>query len=485
MTREFAGALAGTLILVAAVLGVAAWGAAGEAAPNAQNPNVLGFSAPASQSDLVAIVWVYRDGSQRTFALVEDVPTVTPTATPLPSMTPIPTNTTRPTATDIPQPTIEPSPTPEVTTLPTLGPPTLPPVPTATLTPTPQPGACTFTPVAGLNVRAAMWGQVIARFGYEDNAGTAPPTIGIQTLRAEARATDDQGDQWVAFWLDADTFGWVHGDYVTLAGACDELPVTPSEVLIGPHMLFNASAGTLWPLLDVAGVAKEVSGDGKLLTMARAANPDVVTVYRYVDDVLGNCSPDWMDGRQWFDALYARWPRGFDWYEIENECGETSRAYSNTHVIETMERANEVGVCLILYSFSVGTPRVEFMKSITPALDYALAHECQPGRHHSIGMHAYGLGYPREDEWRFSLWKKLCGAVPGYCERLGVWFTEWEWYGEESDPVDCAQVMDNVRWALTEYKDTPIQGLMQWSYGPLPPWRDLSGCGGAVAAHLN
>jgi hypothetical protein len=129
----------------------------------------------------------------------------------------------------------------------------------------------------------------------------------------------------------------------------------------------------------------------------------------------------------------------------------------------------------------VGNPGEDFMRSITPALDYALAHECQPGRHHAIGMHAYGLTYPRENTWLFSGWRRWCGAIPGYCERLGVWMTEWEWYGEESDPVDCDLVRQNIRWARAEYKGTAIRAVLLWNFGDLKPWRDLTSCAPVLA----
>lgn len=328
--------------------------------------------------------------------------------------------------------------------------------------------------MASLNVRDSVWGTIIARFGADDNPNAKPPTIRVQTIRAEARTKDGTGVDWIAFWLDDHTYGWVHGGFITLTGACDTLPTMPTALLIGPHLLYSARSDVLAPLLAASGIVKEVSGTGALLATARALNPHVVTVYRTT--VLGECAPDYYDGRQWIDLLAAGWPAGADWYEPNNECGEHSRAYSSTFQLEMMERANERGICLLLYAFGVGNPTIEFFQQTREVWDYALAHECQPGRHHSLSWHTYGLGEPRENPWLFDGYKLRCAALPGYCEAVGIYFTEWEWYTTEDAPISCPQVLDNIRWARAAYKGSPVRAILLWSFGDLKPWRDLTGC---------
>lgn len=454
-------------------------------------------------ADWVHIEWYQDSAGGLHFVLAQatvyPTPTAPPTNTPRPvaSVTPTPT----PTATTRPTDTPEPTNTPVYTSTPTLAPTatTTPavtptqetgiPTPAATDTPAPWPTStpnadiCTGTPALNWFIRSGP-GSSYSKLGYFDTANDparVPPAVTVQRFRLEAYSVDANGTGWYAFWLSESVYGWTAAGAWTLSGDCTGLPGDVPALLVGPHLLFNANADRLATLLASSGVVKEVSGDGKLLMWARLLNPDTVTIYRYVDGVVGSCSPDWMDGRQWFDTLYARWPKGADWYELENECGDESRAYSNTHVIETMQAANEAGVCLLLYSFGVGTPSLEMFAATKPVWDWALAHECQPGRHHALAMHAYGLNFPRENIWLFSGWKMRCDALPGYCQRVGIWFTEWEWYANESDPVSCAQVVDNIRWARTEYKNSPVRAVLLWSFGDLQPWRNLTPCAEILA----
>jgi hypothetical protein len=366
---------------------------------------------------------------------------------------------------------VEPTPTPETTT--------------ATPIP-PEPQTCELIQRVAVSYRSEPRIAPDTRIGTK--AANTYNTIQAFYQDGSYLWADDGGGWWA---VRQGSSWWAYGtnqsaNCPNVDGWPDDLepPAPITFFRVGPHMLFNASTDRLAGLLAVAGVVKEVSGDGHLLRFAESVNPDVVTVYRFVDHVVGNCQPDWMDGRQWVDALVPHWPPGYDFYEVQNECIYWSRAYSTAAVIETMERANELGICLLLYSFGVGHPPVEWFPTITPVLDYALAHECQPGRHHELAMHAYGLGYPRDDMWRFSLWRQLCATVGDYCERVGVWMTEWGWYDQESDPVDCALEVENVQWALREYKDTPIRGVMLWSFGALQPWRDVTPCAGQVAGAI-
>jgi hypothetical protein len=290
---------------------------------------------------------------------------------------------------------------------------------------------------------------------------------------ARVITSDDVGG-WAASWYQGAEF--IRYDYT------DECLVIqygdgPQALLVGPHLLFNANGGALAPLLAASSVVKEVSGDGKLLAHARALNPKVVTIYRHTND----CPPDWMDGRQWFNTVAPGWPAGATWYEPQNECGETSRGYSNAFQIELMQAANEAGKCLLLYAFSVGTPSVEFFAQTGPVWDWALKHPCQPGRHHALAWHNYTLGLDWLDRWVFQGWRLRCDALPGYCERVGVWFTEWGAYDAEDQPIDCAREVRNVELAQLEYKNTAIRGVLLWNFGALAPWRDLTPCAGALA----
>lgn len=472
MTRAAFATLALVVLALVTVVASAVLGSGDGDAAAGQGGAYAQQAVASIPADWVRVEW-YQDAGGGLHAVVVSTPlppsptaTRTPTATP--SLTPPATNTPRPTATSTPTVTrpADASPTPERTP-----PPTPPPQPTTI----PPDNVC--------------YGRVVVdTLRIRTSAGTAATTIGGLTANqvvrvlgityvgadewAQVIATDDVGG-WAAAWFGGQTYIEFDTSEECLIIRYGE---TPTSLLIGPHLLYTARVDMLASYLKVSGVVKEVSGDGKLLAVARALNPHVVTIYRHTND----CPPDWMDGGQWFDLVAGGWPAGADWYEAQNECGETSRGYSNTFQIELMRRANERGICLLLYSFSVGTPSLEFFAQTKPVWDWALSHPCQPGRHHSLAMHAYGLGYTIDNEWLMQGWRKRCEVLPGYCERVGIWMTEWEHYEQESDPVDCARVASNVAWARAAYKNTPVRGVLLWSFGALAPWRDLTPCAGVL-----
>lgn len=487
MTRRWIAALA---VLLALGL-VGGWLSAdgGARLPSALSANLAG-----DRSHWTPVGVIYLDESGAMQFVIELPETATPTAPP--------TNTPRPTATPTNPPTItrtvsttptasstpdyirtptqtptarasasaEPSPTAELTPQPTVGP---------QPTPIPPDLVCYGSAVYGLNVRSGP-GVEFGKLGSLA-AGAGFRITGV---------TLSGGDEWAAIQTAAGIAGWVASyfggvEFVTW-GDSDECMIirwgegTPA-LLSGPHLLLNANVGALAGYLARAGVVKEVSGNGAILAAARAVNPDVITVYRTT--AFGECPPDDYTGAQWIDLLIQVWPVGADWYEPMNECAEFAPGYSNTFNLDMVKRANQRGYCLLLYSFGVGWPSESFFAATRPVWDYVLMHPCQVGRHHALGLHAYGLGYERESTWLFSRWRRLCaGDMMQTCQRIGLWFTEWEHYDKESDPVDCARVVENIRWARANYKGTPIRGIMLWSFGGWGGvWRDLTSCAAVLA----
>jgi hypothetical protein len=272
--------------------------------------------------------------------------------------------------------------------------------------------------------------------------------------------------------------------WIQLNADCSGLPQPNQEekALAGLHLQLNANSWRLAPLFYQVGVVKEVSGSGSLLTFARLHNPRVTTIYRWAND--GGCVPPWMDVARWMDLQAAHWPPGMDYYEVINECGEIDRSVSARATIDMMEWAGARGICLLLYSWGVGNPTIEFWaREVPPALDYALAHPCQSGRYHGIALHAYTLGQPLDNLWLNSLYRQLFAAIDLKYRQLPVYITEWGGsYAQESDPVNCARLAEDVAWARRTYRDGLITGFTIWSFGESQVWRDVTNCEGELRA---
>lgn len=155
-------------------------------------------------------------------------------------------------------------------------------------------------------------------------------------------------------------------------------------------------------------------------------------------------------------------------------------------MLESLRIATARGQCLLLYNFEVGNPVMEWREGeIPPALDYALAHPCQPGRYHGIGIHAYDIGYGLNDSWRNNRYVRMFSAIDLKYRALPVYFTEWGGsFIEEKEPVDCNTVLADLRWARNQYRDGIIDGVLIWSFGESQVWRDLTECGPAIETFL-
>ncbi len=114
--------------------------------------------------------WGLSCGNIHSFAATLEA-TPTPTSTPTSTFTPTPTNTATPTPTPTPTSTPTPTATPTKTPTPTATPTK---TPTATFTPTktPTPIVYQITPIAEC-VEVLQNGNLLARFGYQNNAPTS------------------------------------------------------------------------------------------------------------------------------------------------------------------------------------------------------------------------------------------------------------------------------------------------------------------------
>lgn len=415
----------------------------------------------------------------------------TPTATPLPSVTPTPTLA----------PTIPPTNTPRPSNTPTL--PDRPTdEPTATqeqntpapidATNTPSPGVfCNFHSAhpnrAPVNVRKEplVTGERVGQLPV----GTSVTITQIHVDPVYIWARAPQG--WFVIYDRGRLEWWGYG--LSYADEdCPDLPGWPEGLegppvidrLVGLHTLPSANIGALAPLFPLIGTIKSVDNPG-ILQAAKAANPRIVTVFRSWN--AGDCPSYGFPVEAWVQRHVQAWEHApADYYEVINECGA---ALDPEWSIRAMQYAGARGYCLLLFSFSAGTPELDQWAALQPALDYAMQNECQPGRKHGIALHAYPIyaGSPLDDIWLFSRYKQFCALTPDACRALPIYMTEWGYYWAEDQPVDCAALVRDVAWAQRTYSASPyrIEGYHIWSMGGGTVWRNAENCVPALVEALH
>lgn len=459
---------------------------------------------PAPPVRLVALIVEDANGNEYRLelapvAVATPVPTVAPpaTATPLPAETAPPTNTPRPTVTPLP-PT--PSKTPQIQATPTNTPVYTPTLENGTPVPqTPGPGkVCDLKLNTGVRIRT------------EPNTGaTSTGSLAQGTTIAIDRVLASGGFLWAhhsagwsairdmtagAWWADgannadvcADVQGWPAGlepPPVVVAQPPD--PPRP-DTAFGLHLMYTADPSALMGLLARAGFVKGAGGADMALKIAKLNG--AVTMYRPLH--VGDCPPWGIPAASWLAQLepaYAERRDYVDYMEYMNECGyEAVWSQRVDFTIDAMKWAEQRGYCLALWSFGVGNPADAVWQSLTPALDYALTHPCGTWpngapKYHAVAMHAYSLGLPLDDVWVFSGWRHRYAIIDAKYRALPLFLTEWGGtYTDDGDPIDCAQVARDIAWGNREYKNTPVWGYALWSFGPLRPWRDATGCAGVL-----
>lgn len=409
------------------------------------------------------------------FALApSETPAPTHTATPTLTPTAPPTNTPRPSNTPtLPdRPTDEPTPTPETTALPPV---------------TTGPGkVCELkVSIAAIRVRrepsaiSAQTGTITQAYTFNAlEFTTSPDYLWARHAGGWSAIRDNRSGTW---WVDASQD----------ASLCQDVPgwppgLDPPRVIVrvGIHALPSANGGALAPLLPYLGTVKGVDNAG-ILRQAKAANPDVVTVFRSWN--AGDCPSYGFPVEAWVQRHVQAWENApADYYEVINECGA---ALDPEWSIRAMQYAGARGYCLLLFSFSAGTPELDQWAALQPALDYAMQNECQPGRKHGIALHAYPIyaGSPLDDIWLFSRYKQFCALTPDACRELPIYMTEWGYYWAEDQPVDCAALVRDVAWAQRTYSASPynVEGYHIWSMGGGTVWRNAENCVPALVAALH
>ena len=374
-------------------------------------------------------------------------------------------------------------------------PPTNTPTPVITATPSPTPSA---TPPIDPTPETACYGVTTSALNVRDipeGAKIGAVSVGARLpIIAQAEASD--GAIWFRHYgLGGSTLGWSHGDYIELEPGCN----IPPLVKRGVHLYTGASCDLLLAHITDYGVVKGISGNEDCM---KRLPPWVFTVWRNIVRTgygYGDGPPQWGQGnpvtvaRQWWGQEYATWERlglvgVVDVFEITNELSYAGD-WENEFYIESMRLANESGVCLGVFSDGYGNPTLVQFAERAPALDYMLAHECGPGRHHVISAHSYSRydsGPWLFDRWQLQrdYWRGLYGDK---YDAITWLFTEFGLPDTDPPPnnydgrgvANCAQA-----WAEIPVIDAAfdahdeVAGYTIFGFGNLPPWFDWSACVG-------
>jgi hypothetical protein len=148
-----------------------------------------------------------------------------------------------------------------------------------------------------------------------------------------------------------------------------------------------------------------------------------------------------------------------------------------------MQVAGSLGECLLLFSFSAGTPDPALFDQLLPVYQYALDNPCQPGRYHGIALHAYGvnkstlmsesginLGLRHRLFYSYVL-PKLPSAI-----QIPVYLTE-AGPGDGRTEFKCEDITRDVIQYTRELEYDPyIRGFHLWNVGPKNEWVDVTPC---------
>ena len=344
--------------------------------------------------------------------------------------------------------------------------------------------------------------QVSLYQAADKNSAPAGIANGQEVLTVQQISTDGAGNQWAQTprgWLTITDGGTATAQLETVR-KCDILQANvPDTTLLGLHVL-NGTRDTevlsfVRRMLDSGhpvGTVKGMNSTENLLNQIKAISPQTVTVYRSMlsSDGFGDCpidarkSPDpAKTAQRWMDGLEPYWSQvNADYYEVVNECPATLQ-WLNDFMIEVMKIANERGRCLLLFSFSGGTPDMQEFNTVLPAYQYAVEHPCQPGRTHGIAMHAYsmedGQMLSESDKWialrHEIIHDRLLQVYPPGVD-LPVYLTEVGIGGGQTFPGCDMVIKDALNYTYQLELDPYVKGFHLWSVGTGTGWYDISAC---------
>lgn len=259
----------------------------------------------------------------------------------------------------------------------------------------------------------------------------------------------------------------------------------PPGTLLGLHLTVGANKDQVLGFarrLKEAGVPlgslKGTTDTEDILNEVAQISPETVIIYRSLETPWGmiDCpdaskSPEaeaqtWMWGvSQFWDQVQA------DYYEIINECLPPAD-WMSRFSIEAMRIANEQGRCLLLFSYSGGTPEIDQFAQLRPAFEFAVQNPCQPGRYHGIALHAYS-GEPNRWLSDSGIWLGLrhrlfyAEILPYIPEaiQLPLYLTE-AGPGNGYEKFACEDITrDMMQYTSQLENDSYIRGFDLWNFG--------------------
>jgi hypothetical protein len=398
-----------------------------------------------------------------------------------------------------------------------------------TVTPPPTPSGVQYGPIVGpnytpeplhtplpdmvsehpctLTVTAA---QVTLYQAADKNSAPAGLATGREVLTVQQISTDGAGNQWAQTprgWLTV-TDGGVAMAQLETVRKCDILRANVLDsTLLGLHILNGTRDADVLSFVrrmanagHPVGTVKGLNSSENLLNQIKQISPQTVIVYRSMlsADGFGDCPANVRDlpdpvetAQRWMDGLESYWSQvNADYYEVVNECPATLQ-WLTDFMIATMQIANERGRCLLLFSFSGGTPDMQEFDTVLPAYQYAVEHPCQPGRTHGIAMHAYsmedGKMLSEADKWiarrHEIVYDRLLQVYPPGAD-LPVYLTEVGIGGGQTLPGCDVVIRDALLYTYQIEPDTYVKGFHLWNVGTGTGWYDITPCLPALADEL-
>ena len=258
-------------------------------------------------------------------------------------------------------------------------------------------------------------------------------------------------------------------------------------------------ASAILAYADRVSAAKCLTGSYALCIELADHNPRLRTVARSLSTEYGlvDCPEPWMyeDPAIWWSAIRDHLPAGFDYYEVQNECGVPPGAdgyakWAQWSIAIAERVAAEKNGALLAFSFATGTPELTDWIDLIPYLEWAAQHPLPDGRYHGIAFHAapYAPWSRADSPWVNDPW--LAG-------RHALWANVLRAHGFDlsSSPVTVAVTEVGVtggysgNWAArytpqekaAAYRATRdayalsfVDLFMWWNLGTIAQWEDDS-----------
>lgn len=187
------------------------------------------------------------------------------------------------------------------------------------------------------------------------------------------------------------------------AGLCRDVEgwpwnLAPPEPIARPfldgfHSLAGEGAGVLLApdVVSRYKLLKCLDGGFALCEQAKAANPEMLTIYRTFQH---DCPPLWVytSPESWWSMIAPSLPSGADYYEIQNECDppiEYVALWAEFSIQMALIIERERGAALLAFSSGPGNPDFPYWRAMWAYVDWTQSHGPAPnGLYHGIATHS-------------------------------------------------------------------------------------------------